>query len=654
MGAFDQVASPISNAQTQGAFSGVASPIANNDNSISENYIKPFIDTFKGGVQSAKDLLTNNYKSDEDAPGYQNLVNKMANQTATREDYEGMLAGAFSNSPGGKIANSLSIIPEVNAVSTALNKWINPLISKGTGMTPEEVGAAEMVVAPVAKIAGLGDNAAPVSSRIANVVTNPLQNAGNAIKTLSMPATAIARPLARGIIEGDNPITGEPGLKSSLTSDTANEGQRLADKMGIQFSAGELTGNKTAMGIEDALANSARYGGKFADAANAKTDAIVSKFNETLDQIHNSPVGAQQLGSRLSSAYNSTIDSLLQNRRSQAADDFSKVYEGTDNTPENQTIRTDNLFTTLQKLKDEGDARLLTASKAKGGELAGNLLNKLSALTKAGNEKPLPISIQELGNGLSDFSEAATRPSGTFDTADSAASRRVYSRLYGALQQDLDAEINNPQGDPARAAALKTARDNYNTNSDKIADLQKTTLGNIVGSADHDSNGQLVINPEDMAKKFSSMQPSELKSTLGFLDKNHPDVANMARRGVLESALNKAQDGQGLRGVGTTKSFGKAQFVQNLPSPEKLNTLLGDSAASDNVKDVAAAMNRLIDYGAQKSGSQTAQRTDFLNSLAKIGKGALYKSIINDSLADDLLDPSKRRQMAFEAKQSTK
>jgi len=309
-----------------------------------------------------------------------------------------------------------------------------------------------------------------------------------------------------------------------------------------------------------------------------------------------------------------------------------------------------NLFRTLQELKTEGDARLLTADKAEGGKLARQLLSRLSTKTQAGNTQASTITLQEMANGLSDFSAAARKPGGLLDDAKTAAQRRVYARLADALQKDLDAEIASPKGNPERAAQLAAARDNYKNFTNQISDIEKTTLGKIIGEAERNSTGELVVSPERVADRFSAMEPTELRNTLRFLDKNHPDVAQMARRYTLEKALRKATEGRGLRGEGTTKDFAKAEFVKNLPDQEKLNALFGDNMAAGDIKDVAAAMNRLIDYGSQRSGSQTAQRTDFLAGSAKWGKGALYRSLVSDSLAEDLLNPAKRRQMGFEAR----
>lgn len=620
-----------------------------------DNYGQPFVDTFKQGASDLGDFATGEYPNPGKGPMAHALADKIKGGTADRHDYERAFMEGFSDNPAGKMLGAVSgIVPEFNAVTTSLNKWINPAIADKTGIDPTELQMAEMALPLAARSRAVSDTQLPSAAAVKAItypVRHPLDTTGMAINLATKPALLAARPIARGIIEGDNPITGEPGLKTALQSDIATEGTRLGDKLGVQFSAGELTGNPTALGIEDALANSARWGGKFAEANRAKTDAITNRFTTLLDKIYPESGSRADVGDRVSAAYNNTLNSLVKTRGEQAKVDFQAALKGDEG---NANILANNLFKELQAIKSEGDAKLLTKSKAHGAAVARAILNRTSSKTKSGNIQADTISLQDMANGLSDFSAESRRSGGVLDNAQSAAERRVYARLFGALQKDLDAEIAKPKGNPQRAAMLAVARDNFRNHSNQIADIEKTAIGKLVGGAEHNSQGQLMVSPEKMADTISAMQPTELRNTLSFLDKNHPDVAMMARRHVLERAFRSAQEGRGLRGEGTTKEFSKAEFVKALPDKEKLNALLKDPAAYKDVTDIASAMNRLIDYGAQKKGSQTAQRTDFLHSIASWGKGAFYRSLVSDSLAEDLLNPTKRRQIAMEARQKGK
>lgn len=626
-------------------------------------YGQPFVDTFKQGVNDLGDFATMNYSDKH--PMQNTLRQKRGAGTADRHDYERAFMEGAANSPGGKILGAAGgIIPEFNVVTTALGKWINPAIVDQTGIDPTELQLGEMVAAPAAGKAIKSLPSAKAAGTVADSVSHPIETSGKLIggsaRLAAKAAKPIVQPVVRGIIEGDNPITGEAGLKTALASETATEGTRLGDKLSVNFSAGELTGNPTAMGIEDALANSARWGGKFAEANRQKVDAIVGKFNETLAKIYPQATSRGDVGDRIASAYNGTIDNLVKARRKQAKVDAQAAGIAT----KGQAVIDPNNF--VQALKDfieEGRSPTATPAQKEASKQAVTLLNNLKApapkqsglvdqngnpvRTQSPGAQYKKITVRDLQNGLAAFGDGAKVGGGIWRDISTASDRRFSIAAKDALQRDLDAAADS--GLP-EAASLKAFRDNYRENSNRIADIQKTTLGKLVGGAEHDSQGNLVVSPEKMADRFTAMEPAELKNTLGFLDKHHPDVAQMARRYTLEKALRQAEEGRGQRGQGTTKDFAKAEFVKNLPDDTKLNALMKNTHAANDVRDVAAAINRMIDYGAQRKGSPTAQRTDFLASIAKWGKGALYRAIVSDSLAEDLLNPAKRRQIAFEAR----
>lgn len=501
-------------------------------------------------------------------------------------------------------------------------------------MTPDALAAFGTLVPAVKGVSKLGDV-------VAKPILHPVETAVNVGKNVADATTSVTKTIAQPAVRK---IVDETVLRNALESDVAVEGRRLGDKFGIELTAAEQSGNPTLRGMEDALANSARWGGKFAEQNQKKTEAIIGRFKQQLNKISPEAMSRADVGDRLTSAYSDTLNNLIKARRSQAKIDFTEAG-GKD-----KAILSNNLFRELQAIKTEGEAKLLTKSKAHAAQLANGLLRRVSSKTNSGNEQADLISLDDMANGLSNFSAEAARPGSIIDNVQSAAERRVYARLSEALQRDLDAEIANPKADPNRVAMLVAARDNYKTFSNQISDVQKTTLGKLVGKADKDSGGELLTTPERIADRLSSMEASELKNTIKFLDKNHPDVAQSARRHILESSLKRAQEGIGQRGAGTTKEFAKAEFVKNLPDDEVLNVLFKDKQASQEIKDVAAAINRMIDYGASRKGSQTFQRGDFA-SLWRGAKGLLFKAVVDDTLAEDLLTPSKRKKMATEARE---
>lgn len=655
---------------------------------------KDFIEGEKAGVGAAGDLFTGNFAhmssdagSNIPSPKTEALEDKLFPKgsggsgpaKAAEElysnikntngwDYLEALNEKAGQSAPGKALTAIGAIPEMNAAGTLVNRNVVPKIAKITGMTEEHVKDL-LPLTSVLGIKGAGkiptEKTIPLTAgtvrKATNIISHPLDNATKAVESASKFVKPAVQKIERARLDSGNSLVGG-GLKTSMESQTAKEGATLGKKLGVKFSAGELTGNASAMGIEDALANSAKYAGRFAAENEKKTNMVVDNFKKTLDKIYPQSVSRVDVGSKISEAYKSTIDNLVSSRRNQAKVDFELANKVAGGHP---IIAPSNFITVLKKFIAEGDSNITTPAQRAAANQAKDVLKRLQTetpkpsglLDETGQplKHPTPkeaykrITIDDLQNGLAAFGEGATSPNGgIWKGLSTAADRRFSAAAKAALEKDMDGAADTIGG--SAATALKIARDRYRVNSARISDVEKTTLGKIVGGAEHDSEGNLVISPEKMADKFLAMEPTEIKNTLKFLDKTHPDVAAMGRRYSLEVALHKALEGKGQRGEGASKPFPKAKFVESLPGDDKLDAILGGSGSARNVRDVASALNRMVDWGASKKGSQTVQRTNILESLAHWGKGAIYRSLASDALVDDLLDPTKREELAKDAK----
>lgn len=634
----------------------------------------------KQGGRDLADFATMDYPDVGEGEFQQILKKKRQEGTADRLDYQRAFLEGMGNSPGGKFLGAVGgLVPEFNIATTAIKDYINPAIVEKTGADESTVALAEMgLTAPfivkAARTPAKGNQlpsirgAGAATKAITYPIRHPIDTAMGTLKTganiTNSAIKPVVQPVVRSIIEGDNPITGEPGLRTALQSDVAAEGARLGKKFNVNFSAGELTANPTAMGIEDALANSARWGGKFSKANQAKTENIVKGFNETLDKIYPQSSTRTDVGNRISAAYNNTINNLVKTRRTQAQADAQAADIATRGKP---VVDPANFRQVLSKFIEEGNSPTATPAQRAAASEASSMLDALKASPPKQSTIIDPTTMQpartatelqpwkkltarDVQNGLATYGDGAKTGGGIWKNISTASDRRFSIAAKEALQADLNAAADS--GIP-EAAALKAFRNNYREASAKISDLEKTTVGKIVGGAERNSAGELVLSPELVADKFTKMEPTEIRNTLQFLDKNQPEVAQMVRRYTLERALMQAMEGKGLRGEGTTKDFAKAEFVRQLPDQQKLSALLKDPVAAKDVRDVAAAMNRLIDYGSERGNSATAQRTDFLASISRWGKGAFYRSIVSDSLAEDLLNPQKRMAIAKEVRENS-
>jgi len=670
-----------------------------------ENLAKGTGNQMLGGAKDLKDLLM--------LHGDTNIKPGTAPEDAYLQGY--------SQSPGGKAMGASRMFPAIAAGSYLFNK-AEPVIEAGAeklGINPKHVQAAETflpalgaklgkedVLTPAAKAAASAiktagktiahpiDTAAPfaqmavrhamdidkfyggrlkksMESPTAKAAASAIKTAGKTIAHPIDTAAPFAQMAVRHAMYTDKFYGG--GLKKSMESPTAKEGERVGKKLNVNFSAGELTGNPRARAYEDAYANSAKYAEKFAEANEKKTNSIVGNFKTTLDKIWPDATSRYGVGDKLSSAYKKTIDSLTQARREQGNFDFEMAEKVSGGKP---VISPSNAIAELKSYIKEGDSALATPAQKEASAQAKTILSNLKAkpppasgqvwYDSQGNvvKQPVPqeayknITVRDLQNGLQSFGDGAKSTGGIWKNLATASDRRFSQAMKRALEKDLDATADTTAGQGA--AALKIARDNYKKSSAELEDIKNTALGKIVGNAKKNAKGELQITPETMADTFTSMEPSQIKNTLDFLDKNHPQVAQMARRYTLERVLNKAVEGKGQIGEGLSKPFPKKEFVEGLPGDPTLDAIMGDPKAANDVRDVAQGLNRMIHYGAEKKGSQTTQRLDILHpdnpgvmqSLLKWGKGAIYRSIATDSLVDDLLNPQRRKELVDEAKKN--
>lgn len=521
--------------------------------------------------------------------------------------------------------------------------------------------AGEIGTGIASKIAKSPTTEALLKDRSSNRDT-VLQSGGKIIESATKVGGSVlkgaAKPVVRKILDSDNPMIGG-GLKRDLASPEAQKARELGKRVGVNFSAAEQTGNEMARGIEDTLANSPKYSSQFAGANEQKTTAVVNKFKETLASISPNETDVAGLGDRLTKAYKGTIDSLVNTRRAQAEVDFTAAREATGGAP---VVVPENFIGVLNKYIKEGASPTATkeqiATAAKAKKALANLTEqpaKPSTILDATGQpiaRPVTpqykkITVNDLQNGLHGYGDAAESSSSITGGLKTASDRRFDKEALHAFEADLDKAADSGVG--AGAQALKVARDNYRSTSQKIGDIQQTALGKIVGGAERDSQGNLVLFPEKIADRFLSMQPTEIKATLKFLDQEHPDVAKMARRYTLEAAYKKASGGVGQAAAGGVKDFNMKQFVEGLPNDEKLTAILGSHKAVAEVHDVSEALNRLRWYGGRKGGSPTFGRTEILNGFKGWGAKKLYQSALDDTLAEDMLNPQKRAELAAEA-----
>ena len=241
-------------------------------------------------------------------------------------------------------------------------------------------------------------------------------------------------------------------------------------------------------------------------------------FKKTINNLDDT---GQNFGSRVENAFKDTMGSstsgtgLLGKRALQAKNDFSAATKEITAIPLHNTLQTiDDL---VNQLSDVG-----TGSQAKA--LAKNLSSLKDELVEG------TITPTQMQNLLHTWGSAAKGTGKLFTDIDKAAEYRPAKMLYSALNNDLNAAIDNNPG----AALLKKARDNYRLNTDLINEVQDTALGKLFGGLKNPSLA-------DVESAFSKMKPDQITSTMNILSKTDPTIHRGLQSFWLEQQLQRAQ-----------------------------------------------------------------------------------------------------------------
>lgn len=142
------------------------------------------------------------------------------------------------------------------------------------------------------------------------------------------------------------------------------------------------------------------------------------------------------------------------------------------------------------------------------------------------------VTPQSLQNGLTAAGAAAKGNGKIFDeTVHQAAERGPAKRLFGALNDDLDAAINEGR---KGAAELRIARDQYRVDTGAIEALEETALGKLFGT-----KAQPTL--EDVETAVKNMDPTEIRQTLGILGKTNPAGKERLQQFWLRQAFENAR-----------------------------------------------------------------------------------------------------------------
>lgn len=407
-------------------------------------------------------------------------------------------------------------------------------------------------------------------------------------------------------------------VQKSLKSPYAQEGMSLEQTTGIPLSLGQQTGSRSQLAMEGLARRNPVTTDRFNEFYQQQLTQATNKLDDIMRNITPAAQGDVGFGTRVSSAFDTTVDAAVKARRAAASADFAKVQQLSSGAP---VFELSAVRSTIDDLIKKYDV-------PGGGDASAALVAKLKALVGQGghhapaglpNAKPTTVTSPILGADglparqtvvmpdnritanqmerlLEVWGEAARGKGAIFKDLDTAQQRGIAAQLFKALQQDLD-DSAAKAGAGSVGEALRTARANYKANSQALNELKESTIGRYLGV-------EYARAPEQIADAFVRMKPTQAMETMRLLGKHDPELVLSAQRHLIERAIDAAIPAPSQQIAGGVR-FSPAKFLSALPKDDTMNVVFGSAGARQDLNAVMKSLQRIADR-AGTDGSPTA------------------------------------------------
>lgn len=410
----------------------------------------------------------------------------------------------------------------------------------------------------------------------------------------------------------------------------AAEGERLAQATGVSLTPGQVSGSKAVNMVENAARQSLAGAEKAAEGDRMRIQQLADHFNGILDRVSKNATSPDLAGARIQEATRDTIGKMEQARASQAAADYGKLRELTQNSVK---LQPDNLRAQLADLAIEHGNMGTSSSDA----IASFAKRQMDAGAAGGDLDKLLMLRSHLGKVASGQAKISGDP----------LDRSIAAKMLGAIDDDLEQNAANmPQG---VGDALRAANANYRAASQQIDSVRKSPLGKLLGedvAGALDTGAFNTLAPETVMARINKLPPSQLGIVRGIMEKDQPEAWATLKRSMLEDAFEKAKAMPASAGA-NTPVLQPSQLVKALGDDRKLRAVFNPQEASE-IRDALDVARRLSD----KTGynfSGTAAQADLLklfHSLSVKGAASLGGSALGmRSIARVMADADGRRAL---------
>jgi len=300
----------------------------------------------------------------------------------------------------------------------------------------------------------------------------------------------------------------------------------------------------------------------------------VKSISNLANKIASKTKGADTMGADIQGAVRSAVDDAVKLRKASAKVDYGKADILSDG---QKVLQKNNFVKELEDIISEYSGRGAADAKAVS-RTAKNLLKDATKKTKGiaapkeafsmGGVKAKPVietqavpkqfTVNDLVADRSFYGAAAQGTGNVFKDVERNLNRQIASRLHSALTKDMI----EGEADDVVGMALKKANDKYAANSQSIKAIQESPLGKMLGddvldAADLFGAGSFnTVAGEKVAGKILKLHPTEIRTTMGILERINPQVADDMRAFVVRDAMDAAMPPPSA-GAGQPISFNK-------------------------------------------------------------------------------------------------
>lgn len=320
-------------------------------------------------------------------------------------------------------------------------------------------------------------------------------------------------------------------VQKAMQSPYAQESQQLADAMGLDLPYGSATGNPTLKWAEKTMRQHP-FAADIAEATDNKNlNSAVTYLNSVMDKTFGHAVGDEKAGKQITKAFDDATKAVIKKRHADGVRDFAAIEMSL---PPGTPVFSTNSFGAAV---DEEISTLKSLGAIAGDEAKSTMkaLTKIrDAVTAQDGSRDYVLTAAQMQNLLQRYGEMSKGTGLMWNDISEASQKRIAKKLFGALQDDLDATANAPFAAEASVGQLlKTARDNYRMNSDKLREIEESTLGRIFAQ-------KFDPAPEQLADRFARMKPTQVQTAFEILEKSDPNITQQLKRYLLENVMDKA------------------------------------------------------------------------------------------------------------------